>query len=290
MAIPQYNQNKAGDKLEVQINDRGGIQIVGAGYLAGQRHLNDMTADYENANPYAESSTQLFPLGSWLSWGDRVFRYGSVDGATTAGMCVQEPANIANHKNGTITNEDAPATGAFSHAAGSYKISMDTAGDTDLTADQYAGGYLSINDVTGEGQWLRIKSHPAHDHGADPSVVITCYDPLTTTIVKNSSQASLHADPYKGAVIAPVAETGAVVGVTNLDMTDAYFGWFQVRGPRCVLAASALVIGHQAVRNDTTTAGAVMANNGDDLVQHIGTVMAGVVVDSEYCPIWLNIC
>ena len=100
---------------------------------------------------------------------------------------MQQAAHVAHHTNCLVTNADAVA-GSYSHAAGSTTISIETAGDTDLTANLYAEGYLLVNDAQGEGQMLRVKSHPAHDHGDDPSVVITTYDPLSTAVVKNASQ------------------------------------------------------------------------------------------------------
>ena len=246
------------------------------------------TAKPAVADPFTESSTQLWPLGTELKYGDRTFRYAQMDGAVTAGKLLQQAIHVAHHTNNTITNADAVA-GSYSHAAGSTTISLDTAGDTDLTADQYAEGYLIFNDATGEGQMLRIKSHPAHNHGDDPSVVITTYDPLKTTIVKNSSQCSLVKNPYKDVLIAPVGdETGAVVGATVIDMTDDYFGWVQTNGPAAVFADETLVIGHAAHRSDTT-AGTCMPKGADDVTVQIGQVMASGVVDTEYAMIMLNL-
>ena len=246
-------------------------------------------SNFTEANPYSESSTQLYPLGTQLVYGDRKFRYGFMNGAVTAGKLLQQAPHVANHTNMLVTNADATAGGAFSHAAGSTTLSVETAGDTDLTENQYAEGYIHVNDAQGEGQLLRVKSHPAHDHSADPSVVITTYDALKTAIVKNASQLSLTLNPYKDVIVAPVTETGAIVGATVIDMTDDYYGWFVTNGPAAVLAASTLVLGHRVVRNDTTTAGAVMADNGDDLTPVLGQVMASGVVDSEYGLIMLNI-
>ena len=239
------------------------------------------------ADPFTESSTQLWPLGTELKYGDRTFRYGLCGAAITAGKLVQQAAHVANHTNNTITDADA-VVGSYSHAAGSTTISLDTAGDTDLTANLYAEGYLVFNDSTGEGQMLRIAGHPAHEHGADPSVVITTYDPISTTIVKNSSQCSLVKNPWSGVVTAPTTETGAVVGVSVIDMTDAYYGWFCTNGPAAVLAGATLVLGHKVCRSDGT-AGAVMPDNGDDLTPQLGQVMASGVVSAEYGHILLNI-
>ena len=263
-----------------------GAQQTTTTFIVGKNSLS--TGKPAVADPFTESSTQLWPLGAELKYGDRTFRYGLCGGvAITAGLLVQQAVHVAHHTNNTITNADAVA-GSYSHAAGSTTISLDTAGDTDLTANLYAEGYLVFNDVTGEGQMLRIKSHPAHNHGDDPSVVITTYDPLATTIVKNSSQCSLVKNPWSGVLIAPTAETGAVVGVTVIDTTADYYAWFQTKGPACVLAGTTLVLGHRVCRSDGT-AGAVMADNGDDLTPQLGQVMASGVIDGEYGNILLNI-
>jgi len=279
MAIPLYGQNKAGDKLNEQLLDENGIQVVGAGSLATQRHKHVIGTDYTSANPYAESSTQLFPLGSRLDWGDRAFVYVQMDGAVTAGKLIQQTASIvANHSQCT-------ATAAV--AAGAYEISIETQGDTDLTADLYADGYLIVNDDAGQGQSFKIRSHPAHDHTADASVVISVYEPVVTALA-TSSELTLTKNPWKDVIVAPAAETGAVIGATNIDMTDDYYGWLQVRGPKAMLAGETLVLGHQLMRSDAD-AGAVMPNNSDDLCQMIGTVMASTVVDTEYALCMLSI-
>jgi hypothetical protein len=245
------------------------------------------TAKPAVADPFTESSTQLWPLGTELKYGDRTFRYGQMNGAVTAGKLLQQAAHVAHHTNCTITNADA-VEGSYSHAAGSNTISLETNG-TDLTLNQYAEGYLYVNDAQGEGQMLRIKSHPAHDHSDDASVVIETWDPLSTAVVKNASQVSLVKNPYADVIVAPAAETGALVGVTVIDMTDDYFGWFQTRGPVPILVSEAvLVIGHRAVRSDAD-AGGVMAADSDPLLFPVGQVMASGVVDTEYALIMLNL-
>ena len=253
--------------------------------IVGKNSLS--TAKPAVADPFTESSTQLWPLGTELKYGDRTFRYGQMNGAVTAGKLLQQAVHVSDHTNCTITDADA-VVGSYSHAAGSTTISLDTNG-TDLTANQYAEGYLYVNDAQGEGQMLRIKSHPAHDHSDDASVVITTYDPLKTAVVKNASQVSLVKNPYADVIVAPTAETGAVVGVTVIDMTDDYYGWFQTRGPCPVLVSEAvLVLGHRAVRSDAD-AGGVMAADSDPLLVPIGQVMASGVVDTEYAMILLNL-
>ena len=304
MANPMYGQEKFDNSLSgkgklvksggVPVQDSDGIAPVGGLCIppftpeghsnAGSVASGSDGINLADADPYTESASQLFPLGTTLNWGDRTFKYVQVDGAITAGLCVQQPVIVGNHTQMATT--DAYAITITDTSV----ISIETAGDTDLTANQYQEGYLYVNDGTGQGQSWRVKSHPAHDHSSDPSCEITVYGKVSTALVASAtSEVSLMENPYKDVIVAPVAETGAVVGVTNIDMTDDYYGWVQIKGPKSVLAASTLVLGHNAIRNDTTTAGAVMADNGDDLVQEIGTVMASVVVNSEYCMINLNI-
>ena len=279
------NKGRLDKSAGIPVQDANGIAPVGGliqptyhTYHKGNADNSPDGIDLSGADPYAESATQLFPYGSTLNWGDRVFVYGGISsaGAVTAGKLVQQQVHVANHSQMAAT---------ATTAAGETAISVETVG-TNMTLNQYAGGYLYVNDVDGEGQSMRVKSNPAHVHGTDPSVVITTYDPLVTAL-STSSQLSIIANPYADMVVAPAAETGAVTGVTNIDMTASYFGWFQIRGPKACLADDTLVLGNNAVRGGST-AGAV-GPGADNVLQPLGQVMASVVVDTEYALIWLNI-
>ena len=235
-------------------------------------------------NPFASGTTSVtdalgndIPLGSTLYYGDRVFRYGKNGGvALTAGKLVQTIVGTkADHQ------DLAPTANV---AAAEYVISVETAG-TDLTANQYAGGYLYVNDGAGQGQCLKIASNPAHDHSSDPSVVITCHDALATAIT-TSSKVSLMSDPWSGLVVAPAAETGAIMGCPVVDMDASAYGWFQTYGAAAVLTEGTVVLGHNVMRSDTT-AGAVEPSSGSTL-DIVGTVML-VDVTTDYSLIKLNI-
>lgn len=238
------------------------------------------------ADPYAVGTVKLFPLGTELVYGQRTFRYAFMNGAVTAGKLLQQAPHVAHHINMTVTNADA-VVGSYSHAIGSTTISVETNG-TNLVVNEFADGYLLVNDAQGEGQLLRIKSHPAHVHGTDPSVVFTTYDPLSTAIVKNASQLSAHHNVYNHVIVAPAAETGAVVGATLRDMPDNNYGWVVTNGPAGLLAGENMVLGHKFMRSDAD-AGAVMPDNGDDLTPQLGQVMAGGAVDTEYVLGYLNV-
>ena len=235
-------------------------------------------------NPFTSGTTSVsdalgndIPLGSVLYYGDRVFRYGLAGGvALTAGKLVQ---TIVGTK---ADHQDLAPTAAV--AAGEYEISVETAG-TDLTLNQYAGGYLYVNDGAGEGQCLKIKSNPVHDHSSDPSVVITCHDALATAIA-TSSKVSLMSDPWSGLVVAPAAETGAAMGVPVVDMAASAYGWFQTHGPAAVLTVGTIVLGHNVVRSATVAGGVAPATS--DILDIVGTCML-VDVTTDYSLIKLNI-
>lgn len=251
-------------------------------------------------DPYQTSTTQLFPLGTRLCYGDREYKYVKLGaGAVTAGKLLASPANNAHFVNKKIANVDAGTLAAisftngasavakpFSHAAGSRGIIFGNAGATDLAKDDFAEGYILINDEEGEGQFLRIRTHEAMDQSDRANVVIETYDPLTTTIVKNSSEASLIKHPCKDVVVAPATAASTVIGVTVVDMAAADFGWAVCKGLAAVLADQTLVIGENAVRSDGT-AGAVEPAP-DDVTQVIGRVHL-VNGNTEYAVINLDI-
>ena len=268
------------------MNSSGNLYLKGGSHLQYASTTGYGPADliigkggsqYGTVNPWAESSTQLFPLGSELHYGNNIYRYGQMgSGAVTAGKLVQHAAVIANHTNMTAT---------ATTAAGETAISVETAGDTDLTLNQYADGYLWVNDANGEGQTMRVKSNPAHDHSADPSVVITTYDPLATALT-TSSELSLIANPYTGLIVAPATETGAVMGATVIDMQASYYGWFIVSGPQALLTVGTVVVGNICVRSGGTAGGVAPAT--DNVLTEIGEVMAARA-DTEYALVWMNL-
>jgi hypothetical protein len=251
------------------------LQYVAAtGYGPADLIVGKGGSQYGTVDPFTSGLTQLFPLGSRLLYGNTVYAYGRLAAAAvTAGKCVTHAASIAHHFDLT------PTAGV---AAGETAISVETAG-TDITLNQYANGYLYVNDAAGEGQMLRIKSNPAHDHSADPSIVITCYDDLATAIT-TSSRITLIPDPRSGQIVQAATTTGATLGVTVVDMAASAYGWFSVSGPATVLTSGTLVVGNHAV--PLGAAGAVGPAAGD-VIQVIGTVMI-VNVTTDYSLINLT--
>ena len=132
---------------------------------------------------------------------------------------------------------------------------------------------------------MKIASNPAHDHSDDPSVVITTYDALATAVA-TSSKVSLITDPWSAVLVAPAAETGAVIGCPVVDMAASAYGWFQTYGPAAVLTVGTIVLGHNVVRSATVAGGVAPATS--DILDIVGTCML-VDVTTDYSLIKLNI-
>ena len=277
------------EEYETNITFGDGIDITGsikttagahmqyteaAGYAASDFLVGKGSSSYGTVDPFTSGASQLFPLGSKLLYGNTTYRYCKMAAtAVTAGKCVTHAASIAHHF------DLAPTADV---AAGETAISVETAG-TDITLNQYANGYLYVNDAAGEGQMLRIKSNPAHDHSSDPSIVITCYDDLATAIT-TSSRVTLIPDPRSGLIGQAATTTGATLGVTVVDMAASAYGWFAVSGPATVLTSGTLVVGNHAV--PLGAVGAVGPAAGD-VIQVIGVVMI-VNVTTDYSLINLT--
>lgn len=211
-------------------------------------------------DPFSESSTQLYPLGTKLEYGDRTFRYAKMGATGTdakAGKLLQTKTAVADHRDLAVPS------GA---SIGSSTITV-TVGGTTVSANEYSEGYLHINDVDGQGQLFRIKSHP---EGISTNVVFTLYDKVNKAL-GSSSKADLIHSSYHNLIVAPVAETGVISGVTVIDMTAEKYGWVQTAGPCSVLIDGTIVLGENACRS-TNTAGAV-APAVSDVLYVVGQVL-----------------
>ncbi len=183
--------------------------------------------------PYEESAIQLFPLGTKLIQGERVWRY-SKNGSGTLVIAgpVQGPAVIHAEQNYNIE------VGATSDI-GDFTVTL--TGTTNLDnspndeANAFSEGYLFINDEAGEGQCYKIKSNEAFSTTDD--AVFTLYDPLTIALT-TSSQAGLLHNPYNRVVAAAAVNSNMVIGVPLLAITASYFFWAQSGGPAPVRTGS----------------------------------------------------
>jgi hypothetical protein len=158
---------------------------------------------------------------------------------------LQDAAPVATHKDLVVA-----AAGI-----GASQVTVTNGITNAITKDQYAGGFLHVNDGTGFGQCYRIKGHPAA--AASATCVITLWDELTVALVAAAtSEVALTAPPYKGMLVVPNAALSAVArGVALIVVPINHYFWCQTKGPAPCWAEGTLAIG-QPVGIGGTTDGA----------------------------------
>lgn len=232
---------------------------------------------YVQVSPQAIHATddeQQMDLGSRAILKDgREFVYVKAGAsALVAGKLQQAPAIVANHQNIAV---------AAAAAVGATSVTV-TLGATAATADQYAGGFLVINDAAGEGYIYEIKSNPAAD--ASASLELTLADPIVEALT-TSSEACLLPSLYNGVIINPTTATNAPVGVAVSDIPASNYGWVQVKGIVSALNDSATAVG-LGLAPSGSVAGA-LATVAATTNQVASALQAGV--DTEYRAVFLNL-
>ena len=218
----------------------------------------------------------------------RVFRYAFSNGAVGAGKGVQSSIALANQDTDLV-----PAAAAVGDK--SVTLTFGTSPNTDVTADQYANGYLLVNDVDGEGHVYRIKGKGAHvaaDVSASPAVEIFLQDGDTiATALTTSSEVGLVANPYQDVIITPAgAQTARCVGYTACEVADNTYFWVQTWGEAAVFADGTLVI-FRPIRVSDGVAGALenYASQTASEEQVVGFATNVLAATSEYQFAFLQI-
>lgn len=222
------------------------------------------------------SSTKQLRLGQKAETVDgRVYRY-ALNGAVALApgkICVAA-AHVANHVNQAVSE---------AAAVGADRVKV-TLGATSATADQYADGYLTINDAAGEGINYLVQGHPAI--GSAGSGYISLDDNIKVALT-TSSEYSLIANPWSAVIVAPNAIAHRAVGVPNVAVTAAYYGWLQTKGDCAVLSDGVITKGAGAILSDAV-AGAVEIEVAATVTNRVGRAPEATV-DTEYRLIDLSI-
>lgn len=206
----------------------------------------------------------------------REFRYTLAGAATLAlGKVVQAPTLVANHQVVAV---------AAAVAAGATKITA-TLGATAATADQYKGGYVNITDSAGAGQALLIRGNSA---AASSGVITLFLDNPVTTALTTGSKANLTRNQFDGAVIAATTTIDLILGVPQIAITAANYGWVQTRGISSVLVNGTPTVG-AGVISSATTAGALDVEGTSAVTPRLGVIVNNAAVSTKYPVVNLSI-
>lgn len=218
-----------GERFPRHMNFTGPVQVT-----------HGQTMDWE--------TTQRLPLGTQgITRDGRKFRYvlnGAV--ALVSGNVIQGPAIVTTHLAMTPV---AAAIGATSVTA--------ALGATLATANQYAGGYMSVDTTPGNGRAYSIAGHPAAALSTSLTVQLDISDPITVALT-TASRVGFVANVHAGTIVAPqTTATGKIVGVAASDIAIANYGWVQTYGVCSVLINGTPALGAALLGISGTTAGAV---------------------------------
>jgi len=179
-----------------------GIQVVGERILGRPDQLITGVSDVPN-----------FVLGSSKRIGQSIYRYGLAGGVNLAlGELCQAPVPVAGE-------HDRPP--AANYPAGTLVVTLTT--NAAVGENEYAGGWMHVNDGTGQGMVMRIISHPATVGGA--LCPFTLADPVTLDFAAGTLCA-LTANPYNLPVVTTVPPVSQLVGVPVVAIPNGEYGWF----------------------------------------------------------------
>lgn len=256
--------------------------------IISQRGATGPLAIQANGTFQTSTDTALDTLlgTRWDLSDGRVVALGNPATGTTVaeGKLYQNAALVANHQNLDVT-----AATAYS-ANGNVPATVTvTLGGTAVTANQYRGGYVAVVDGAGEGQVLKIASHPAQSNGSS-TVKITLEDGPATAFSASTSEVSLLPPTGKDVIIHPTTPTNTAFGLAMYPIAADSYGFFLVEGVGCALCDAVVAGPGVEIGWSALVAGAVggtpYANN--ELTGAALGQMAILGVSGEYRPVKMD--
>lgn len=177
-----------------------------------------------NQGIYEESVTQKAPLGTRMDLGDgRVFYYAKNSTAAT-NLCAGKLVGSAI----IATQREDAISAAILIGAKEFTFEDQSIG---IAADQYAEGYLTSVDHTGEGQTYKIRGNEAISSGE--SGTFWLYDPIVTAL-DTTSDIIVAPNPFYGTILVP-DDVIFCLGAPLIPVNTSYYYWVQTWGPIAIL-------------------------------------------------------
>jgi hypothetical protein len=234
-----------------------------------------------NQGIHAISATAKETVGALRILDDgRKFRYAKAGAsALSAGK-----ANAAAAVAAGVMNEAC----ASAHAIGEYVITETITAGVAYTQDHFAGGFLQVNDATGEGHQYKITSSSAVT-AAGTSITIVLEDPIRVALVAATSEFTLTPSPQQ-MVVETTTEENLPTGVAPVAVTAAYYFWNQTGGHALALIAGTPAVGEVLTLSGTSGALTGITTPLDvDIAYQAGILWGTAGVATEYKPVWLTL-
>jgi hypothetical protein len=162
------------------------------------------------------------------------------------------------------------------------------------SANQFAGGYLTIASGTGFGFTYRIKGNDTTANQVTGSTFLNLYDPIVVALDSNSC-VTISSSRYAALTPATTltATCASVAGVTVSNNSANSYGWICTGGKVGVLQDINIGISGKPVGLSTTTAGSIMVLGSTVTVSGFAVNQIGYVVQpgssAEYSIVYLNL-
>ncbi len=186
--------------------------------------------------------------------------------------------NFAENLDAYWVNEAGVASAGI--AIGEKTFTLTISAGTAITENQFEGGFLHINDNTGEGHQYLIAGNSAVT-SSGTTINITLEEAIRVALTSSSDFTLVSPLGWK---VVETATLACPVGVAPCVVTAAYYFWNQTRGIAAVLTHGTPAIG-VAVDQSLEIAGAVKAMGSATKVMIGRVVQTGV--DTEYNPVQL---
>jgi hypothetical protein len=110
--------------------------------------------------------------------------------------------------------------------------------------DQYAGGFLSVNDVTGEGYTYKIKKSSTAAAASTATFTLEPSDPIKVALANGTSECTIRENTFNYVLdrAAGTGSVGAPAGVPPVAVSAGYYCWLQRRGESTLLAGGTLSV------------------------------------------------
>lgn len=231
------------------------------------------------------SATQNYLLGTKLEKDRKIYRYAQTDTGTAlaAGTLLESPAFGGG---ADAAEEDCPVDTASTAGSTYGYATLQSTGGAAANAFQY--GHYIVNDggsTAGEGQCMKIASHPVSTAGSTSSIKFTFEEALPVGITTGAA-VTLLANEFKDVIITTSGTAvGMVVGVSRVAVPVAtpYF-WCQRSGIASCLCSTATAqsIGKKVHRYLGLAGGVVISDATTGMLTEVvgSAAMAGDVTDS----------
>lgn len=237
-------------------------------------------------DPYAQSVSKLYPLGTKLMRGEQVWRYcynGDV-ALTIAATLESSTTPDAAHEDDAAVTTNAAVGDTTIYITGSANLDASPADEINEFEDGYI--YFNLTTAAGAGQCRKIKSNAAF--GSSGATEFKLYEALTVAITAGTTTAGMSRNPYRMVIASTTSGcAGVPVGVPGIPVDINYYFWSQTGGPCAVNPQAANSLGDAVIIG--TTAGQSDPISAATAELRIGYPLTPGVTDGECFLCFLTI-